>query len=329
MVRRYGVGVKRRDWLVLLGAVVAWPAHAQGPARVIWIAPGSPAQEAPREAVFRAGLGENGLVDGRDYVLEVLHAEGDYQRFPALTRQALAANPAVLLVNTIASVRAAQQATRTVPIIFMATNDPVGAGLIDSLARPGGNTTGVATMADDVAPKLVEMMHAVLPEARRIKALINPQNATNRPIFERFRAAGGTLGLEIEGVEVSTPDAVVDCLGSSTASQPDALIVAPDAMFVEFAGRIAALGRKRHVPVLGSFRELPAAGALLSYGPSVNALLRRSTFYVKRVLAGAQPRDLPAEQPTLFEFVVNLGTAKALGVTLAGKVLALADEVIE
>jgi len=319
----------RRDWLALLAFIAAYPARAKEPARLAWIVPGTPAIEAPREAAFRAGLGENGLVDGRDYILEMFYAEGDYQRFPELTRQAVARDPAVLLVVTIASVRAAQQATRTVPIIFMATNDPVGAGLIDSLARPGGNTTGVATMADDVAPKLVDMMHTALPDARRVTVVINPGNATNRPIFERFRAAGATFGLDVQAAEVSTPDAVADCLGPSTAPQPDALIVASDAMFLELAGRIATLGRERRVPVLGPFRELPAAGALLSYGPSLGALLRRSAVYVKRVLAGAKPADLPAEQPILFELVVNLRTAKALGLKLPPKVLALADEVIE
>jgi putative ABC transport system substrate-binding protein len=329
VVRQDGDGVRRRDWLAAAAAVAAWPAQAQGVPRLAWIAPASRAHEAPRQAAFRAGLAENGLVDGRDYILELFYAEGDYQRFPALTRQALAVNPAIVLVNTIASVRAAQQATRTVPIIFMATNDPVGAGLIDSLARPGGNTTGVATMADDVAPKLIEMIHVVLPRARRIRALINPQNATNRPIFERFEAAGRTIGLELEAAEVSTPDAVADCLGPPTAPQPDALIVAPDAMFVASAGRIAALALPRGVPVFGSFRDLPAAGALLSYGPSIDSLIKRSAFYVKRVLAGAKPADLPAEQPTLFELAVNLSTAKALGVTLPGNVLALADELIE
>lgn len=329
MVRQDGDGVTRRDWLALLALVAAWPARAREPARLTWIAPGTAAIEAPRVAAFRAGLGENGLVDGRDYVLEMFYAEGDYQRFPELTRQALARDPAVLLVVTIASVRAAQQATRTVPIIFMATNDPVGAGLIDSLARPGGNTTGVATMADDAAPKLVEMMHMALPDARRVAVAINPGNATNRPIFERFRAAGATVGLDVRAVEVSAPDAIDGCLGPATAPQPDALIVTPDAMLLELAGRVATLGRERRVPVLGPFRELPEAGGLLSYGPSLGALLKRSAAYVKRVLAGARPADLPAEQPILFELVVNLRTANALGLKLPAKVLALADDTIE
>jgi putative ABC transport system substrate-binding protein len=321
--------MRRRDWLALPALVAAGPARAREPARLAWIAPGTLAVEAPRQAAFRAGLAENGLVDGRDYVLEMFYAEGDYRRFPELTRQALALDPAVLLVVTIASVRAAQQATRTVPIIFMATNDPVGAGLIDSLARPGGNTTGVATMADDVAPKLVEMMHMALPDARRAAVVINPGNPTNRPIFERFRSSAVAFGIDARAVEVGTPDAIDGCLGPPMAPQPDALVVASDAMLLEVAGRIAKLGRERRIAVLGPFRELPQAGALLSYGPSLGALVRRSAFYVKRVLAGAKPADLPAEQPILFELVVNLRTAGAIGLKLPAKVKELADETIE
>src|SRR5262249_34677082 len=158
---------------------------------------------------------------------------------------ALSRKPAILMVVTIASVRAAQQATRTVPILFIGTNDPVGAGLVDSLARPGGNTTGVATMADDAAPKLVDMMHAVLPQARRMAAVFTPQNATNQPIFERLRAATAAFGIEAKPVELSAPDAVDSVFAPSGATQPDALITVPDAMVNQVTPRIAALGLER------------------------------------------------------------------------------------
>lgn len=329
MVRQDCHRLKRRDWLAAIAAIVASPAHAQAPARLVWIAPGTPASEAARAAVLRGGLADNGLVEGRDYILETFYAEGDYQRLPELTRQAMARGPAVLLVVTIASVRLAQQATKTVPIVFIATNDPVGAGLIDSLARPGGNTTGVATMADDVAPKLIEIMHRALPRVRQAKALMNPGNATNRPIFERMKAAAATLGIEVQAVEVTTPDGVEDWLGPPSASPPDALIVVPDAMFVAVAGRIAQLALTRRVALIGPFREVAVAGGLLSYGPSLPALVRRSAFYVKRILAGARPAELPVEQPTVFELAINLRTAQALDVTIPPKVLALADEVFE
>jgi putative ABC transport system substrate-binding protein len=320
--------VKRRAVLAIPAALAPWPAAAQEPARLVWIGPATPEVEAKQLAALRLGLKENGLVEGRDVTLEVLYANGQYEKFPELTEQALARKPAILMVVTIASVRAAQQATRTVPILLTGTNDPVGAGLVASLARPGGNTTGVATQADDSAPKLVDMMHTALPHVRRVAVVFNSKNATNRPILERSRQAAAALGIEVVPVELSAPDAL-DSVFAKSAEQPDAVIVVPDAMLNQVTPRMAALALERRLPLLGPFRDNAAAGALLSYGPSLPALLRRTGFYVKRILAGAAPRDLPVEQPTVFELVVNLRTANVLGLKLAPEVIALADETIE
>jgi putative ABC transport system substrate-binding protein len=321
--------VKRRALLAAPAAFVATSALAQEPPRVVWIAPATPAGEAPQLAALRAGFEESGLVDGRDLTFEAIYANGEYENFPQLTRQALARKPAILMVVTIASVRAAQQATGTVPILFVGTNDPVGAGLVDSLARPGGNTTGVATMADEAAPKLIDMMHAALPQARRIAIVFNPLNATNRPIFERQRTTAAALGIESVPVELSSPDVADGVLGSANAPRPDAVILVPDAMVHQVTPRIAALGLERRVPVLGPFRDGATAGALLSYGPSLPALLRRAGFYVRRILAGTAPRDLPVERPTVFELVVNLRTASTIGVKLPADIIAIANETIE
>jgi putative ABC transport system substrate-binding protein len=323
--------MRRRTLVAALAAALAAErqALAAEPARIVWIAPSSAAQEAERVAEVRAGLKEYGLVEGRDVTLEILYADGDYLRFPVLTRQALERKPAVLLVVTIASVRAAQQATSTVPIVLVGTNDPVGAGLIDSLARPGGNTTGVATMADEAALKVLDMMRTVLPQARRVRVALNPQNATNPPIAERLRATAAGFGIEVLPVAVPQPAAIETCLGPADAASPDAMIVVPDAMLVNGAPRFAALALARRVPLLGPFNEFPRAGALLSYGPSLLALNRRATFYIKRILAGAAPRDLPVEQPTKFELVLNLRTAGRLGVTVPASVVSIADETIE
>jgi putative ABC transport system substrate-binding protein len=329
MVRQGGHRVRRRGLLAALGIALAARAEAQDPARLAWIGVGTLSAETPRLASVRAGLLENDLVEGRDYVLEVFTADGDYQRFPALAQQASARRPAVLLVSTILLVRAAQQATKTIPIVFVGTNDPVGAGLIDSLARPGGNTTGVATMSDQAAPKLVDMMHAALPAVRRISVLINPGNPTNRPIFESIRTAAGSIGIEASAIEVGAPEAIDLAFAPPSASQPDAVIVALDALLVQINDRIAQLCRDRHIALLGATREQTEAGGLLSYGPSLDMLIRRSGYFVKRILAGTPPRDLPAEQPTRFELTVNLKTARAIGVTIPSSVLALADDVIE
>jgi putative tryptophan/tyrosine transport system substrate-binding protein len=313
------------------GTATTWPAfgQAQQPARLAWIEPGAAATSTKYVAALRGGLTDNGLVEGRDYLLEMFFADGDYRRFPALTQAALARSPAILLVVTIASVRAAQQATKTVPIVFMSTNDPVGAGLIDSLARPGGNTTGVATMGDDTATKLVELVQSILPNARRLAMLINPLNATNRPIFEKVRAAGSTVGLDVRAIEVSAPEGLAAAFGSPAAARPDALLVGLDALLIQLASQIAALGLDRRIAVLGPSREQTVAGGLLSYGPLASDLVRRSAYYVKRILAGAKPADLPVEQPTRFELVINLNTAKAIDLTLPPALLARADEVIE
>ncbi|WP_170920998.1 ABC transporter substrate-binding protein [Enhydrobacter aerosaccus] len=318
------------------GAAVAGPMRAQAatPARLAFIAPANAHTEAPMIATIHAGLADNGLKDGRDYVLDVYFAEGEYSRFPALTQAALATNPAVLLVATIASVRAALQATRTVPIVFVAINDPVGAGLIDSLARPGGNATGVATMADDAVPKLVELVRTVLPQARTLAVLINPLNATNRPIFERVRTVGAGIGLEVRAIELSAPDGFDAAFGprgeiAPDGVQPDALLLVADALFWQLVGRIAALGIERHIAVIGPSRNVAEAGALMSYGATFTTLVRRSMYYVKRILAGARPADLPVEQPTAFDLVINLRTAKALGLTLPQTLLASADDLIQ
>lgn len=329
MVREDRHRLTRRGLLAVAGIVLAARAQAQGPARLVWIGPGNAAAEVPRVASLRAGLAENGLVEGRDYVLDVLPADGDYQRFPALAQQAVARRPAVLLVSTILLVRAAQQATRTIPIVMVGTNDPVGAGLIGSLARPDGNTTGVATLNDQTTLKLVEMMHAALPAARRISVLINPANPTNRPIFESLRTAARGLGIEASAIEIGTQGAFDTALPPPPAPQPDALILLLDALLVTLIDRIAHLGLERRIPVLGPGREQAEAGGLLSYGPPLDDLIRRSGYFVKRLLAGARPQDLPVEQPTKFQLSINLKTAKAIGVTIPASVLAIADDLIE
>jgi putative tryptophan/tyrosine transport system substrate-binding protein len=324
--------IGRRALIVAAGSAavaVAPSAHAQQPARLAWIEPGTAALGAKFGVALRAGLADNGLVEGRDYILDLYYADGDYSRFPALTRQALATSPAILLVITIASVRAAQQATQTTPIVFMSTNDPVGAGLIDSLARPGGNTTGVASMADDAVPKLVEMLRTALPQARSAAVLINPQNPTSRPIFERVRAAAATVGIDARSIEVTSPQDLEEKFGPRAEPGPEAVLVAADAFLNQVAGQIAALGIERRIPILGPSRTFAEAGALLSYGAAYSDLIRRSAFHVKRILAGAKPRDLPVEQPTKFELVLNLKTAKALGIALPPSLLATADETIE
>lgn len=313
-----------------LSAAQSFGGHAQArSARLAWIGSGTKASAAGAIAAFHEGMRENGLREIVDYSLELFFADGDYTRFPALTQAALARDPAVLLVITIASVQAAQQATRTVPIVFMSTSDPVGAGLVGSLARPGGNTTGLATMANEYAPKLVQLVRESLTQARRLAVLINPRNPSGRPVFEAARAVAVQVGLRIEAVELESPDRVGTVLLGLAADPPDALLLVGDALFTQLAGRIAAQGRTSRIAVFADNSYFVRAGALLSYGASRTALYRRAAWYVKRILDGTPPGSLPVEQPTKFDLTVNAATARALGLAIPPSILAHADEVIE
>ncbi len=323
--------MRRREFILVAGAAVAWPlaARAQQPARLAWIGSGTAAGSAVFLAAFREGMRGNGLAEGTDYVLDLFWSDGYYERFPDLVEEALARKPAVILVVTIASVRAAQRATKTIPIVFISTNDPVGTGLVASLARPGGNTTGLSSMAEDRAPKLVQLAREVLPNASRIAVLINPLNPSNGPIFEQLRATASTIGMAADAVEVSAPDRIDDALTALSKQRPDALIGGFDYIIFDQRDRIVALAITHGIPVFAPSPVYADAGALLGYGVSPQAFYGRAAVYVKKILSGVKPADLPVEQPTKFQLVVNLKTAKTLGLTIPQSILARADEVIE
>ncbi len=323
--------VRRRGLLAgSLGAVALSPlAYGQQPPRLAWIGAGTAAEWVPYLDAFRDGLRENGLVEGRDFILDLYWADGQYERFPTLVATAMTQRPAMFLAVTIASVRAIQQQTKTIPIVFMSTNDPVGAGLVQSLARPGGNATGIATMADDAVPKLVELVREALPNAKRLAALLNPLNSTNRPIFEQIRVASLAVGMTAMAVEVDQPSRALDAATAAIAQGAEAFLVGFDATHFQLRESISALGIAKHVGIIANHPDYARAGALLGYGAYRPAMYRRSATYVKRILAGAKPGDLPVEQPTSFGLMLNLRTAKAIGLTLPPSLLARADEVIE
>jgi putative tryptophan/tyrosine transport system substrate-binding protein len=312
-------------WLLTL----ALPASAQALPRIAWIWPGSASGELPRSSAFKEGMRENGLIEGQHYVLDERYADGRYERFPALTEELLARKPAILMVNTIASVRVAQQATQTVPIVFVATNDPVGSGLVVSYARPGGNTTGLSTQNEDVVNKHMQLLRELLPRARRIAVLVNPGNPSGPKLFAHLRESALRLGIDAVAVEVVSPQALEAAFDAITRRQPDALLQMPDAMLFSERERINAFTLANRLPYVTTAREGPTGGGLMSYGFVQRDIFRRAASYVKRILAGARPGDLPVEQPTKFELVINLKTAKALGITIPQSVLSRADEVIE
>ncbi len=325
--------MRRRDFFMLLGgAAAAWPlaARAQQKYAVIgFLGAGAAETSAHLIESLKQGLHENGFVEGKDYLLEPRWAEGHYERFPALARGLADQGVRVIIVNTIAAARAAQRATSVIPIVMATMNDPVGNGLIATLARPGGNTTGLATLNQDVTPKLLELLRTFIPNATTIAALFNPANPSNQVYVDNVRVQAAPLGIAVQGFALNTPDELNTVFGTIAAQRPDALLVIPDAATTDLGVRIAALALQYRIPVLSTDSELTSAGGLISYGLSRRESFRRSAYFVKKVLDGVKPADLPVEQPTRILLSVNVKTAKALGLTVPPTLLTFADEVIE
>lgn len=313
--------------ILLLGLGRA--ARAQAPARIAFIGPGNAKGQADFLAAFKEGLREHGLTEGRHYVVDDRYAEGKYERFAALTEELLRREPDVIMVGTIASIRAAQRLTKTVPIVFWAVTDPVGNGLVASLHRPGGNTTGLANQAEEVVGKYVELLHETLPRARRLAVLVNPSNPSTRQLFEQARELGGPLGLAAEAYSAASPEGLEPAFAAMTSRRPDGLIVISEAMFLDQRERISAFGLQRRVPTVAFAPDFSESGSLFAYGMRRREMYRGSAAYVKKILAGARPADLPVEQPTRLELVVNLRTARALGLAIPRSIIVRADEVIE
>ena len=325
--------MKRREFIVFLGgAAVAWPHAARGQKKLAVIGfLGAGAAETSVHLIeaIKQGLQENGLVEGKDYVLEQRWANGHYDRFPAFARELTDRGARLIMVTTVAAARAAQRTTSVIPIVMTLINDPVGNGLVASLARPGGNTTGMASLNQDVTPKMLELLHTVLPKAANVAAIFNPTNPSNEVFLNRVRNLAVPLGMTVKGFAVSAPDELSAAFNSIAAQRLHALLVIPDAATLDLATRIAALALKHRVPVVSTDADLTRAGGLLSYGVSRREAYRRSAHFVKKVFDGVKPADLPVEQPTRILLSVSLKTAKALGVDVPSSMLIAADEVIE
>jgi putative ABC transport system substrate-binding protein len=327
--------VRRREFVALVAGAAALPslwrsaARAQQPALIGFLISGAADSFAIFVDAFRAGMGDNGMVEGRDYTLDVRYAEGDYGRFGVLAAQLAELKPAVMVVTTISAARAAQRASPTIPIVMTGLIDPVGQGLIASLARPGGNTTGLANLAQDVMPRLIQLLRAIIPAASAVSILFNPANPANREIVEALIAQAGSIGLTVRPVEFRSAGALEDTFAALAKQPPEALIVMSDAAIYDLRERISALALKHRLPTIAYVPEFTEAGALMSYGPPRRAMYRQAASYVKKILTGAKPADLPVEQPTQIELSINLQTAKALGISIPDAVLVQADRVIE
>jgi putative ABC transport system substrate-binding protein len=328
--------VKRRQFITLLGgAAVTWPIAVRGQQATAMPVVGflgvRSAREAPHLlAAFHQGLARTGYVDGRNVSIEYRWAEAQYDRLPKLVADLIQHRPAVIAAPSLPATLAAKAATSTIPIVFQTGGDPVKLGLVASLSRPGGNLTGVTTLASELGPKRLELVHELLPTATVIPLLVNPTNLTNVEISTReLEIAAKTIGLKLFVLHASTErdfDAVFATLVQMRAR---ALLVVNEAFFNSQSEQIAALSLRHAVPAIYMFREFAEAGGLMSYGGSLTDNYRQVGDYAGRILKGEKPADLPVQQATKVELIINLKTAKALGITVPLSLLGRADEVIE
>ena len=327
--------MQRREFITLLGgALAAWPRAARAqkaPIRIGFLVSGAATSlfVAYKIDLIKKGLSDNGLIEHRDYVLEVRFAAGNYKRFPELARELAQVGVSVVLANTPASVLAAQRLTPPVPVVMIAVNDPVGAGLVASLAQPGGHTTGTATLNQDVTPKILEFVRTVIPKATVIAALINPSNPTHPAMLGNLRTQAAAIGITVIPFELKAPDALEAVISSIAERHPDALQIVSDSGNLDLSDRIAALALAQRLPAFASTPSFAKFGGLMAYGATIEPMFMRSGYFVKRIMDGTKPADLPVEQPTRIELWINLKTAKALGLNIHPQLLATADEVIE
>lgn len=324
--------MKRREFMFMLTAAAAAgrPLCAQQKAMPVigFLGRASADYFTPFIAAFRRGLDETGYVEEKNVAIEYRWGEGHYDRLPALAADLVGRRVDVILAAGTPPLRAAKSATSTIPIVFLA-GDPVGDGLIVSLARPGGNITGASLMSTELMPKRFELISELVPQARVMALLVNPNNtATARIVSDAQEAAHGT-GVQLDTVKAGSESEIDTAFATLVQRQAGALLVGSDGFFNSRREQLVALAARYAIPTIYELREFPATGGLISYGTSLTAAYRQLGIYVGRILKGAKPADLPVQQPTTFELVINLKTAKALGITIPPLILARADEVIE
>ena len=290
----------------------------------------SPDAAAPFVAAFRQGLNESGYVDGQNAAIEYRFGEGRDDRLPALVADLVGRNVDVIVAAGGAPLAlAAKSATSTLPIVFTGVGDPVALGLVASLARPGGNVTGFSLLSVELTPKRLELVSELVPWAGVIALLVNPNNPQTEGVVRDVQEAARAKRVELPVLKAGVDSEIDAAFASLVQQQAGALVVQADAFFTSRRGKLVALAARKGVPAIYALREFSAAGGLISYGSSLTATYRQAGIYAGRILGGAKPADLPVQQPTTFELVVNLRTAKALGLAVPPSILARADEVIE
>jgi putative ABC transport system substrate-binding protein len=326
--------LRRRKFITLLGgAAAAWPlaAGAQQAGKVYRIgffSAGEPIQSKNRLIVVN-GLRELGWIEGRNILFEGRFAENRLERLPGLAAELVSLDVDVIVAFGTLAPLAAKRATTTIPIVMANAGDPLGSGLVASLARPGGNVTGMSLMAPDLGGKRLELLKEVLPSLSRVAIIWNAANPYSALVFEETQRAVKTLAIELQSLEVRSPDDFDGAFDSAMRKHVDALVIVEDPLTFNHLKRVAEFCADSRLPAVYGLREFADVGGLMTYGASNADLFRRAVGYIDKILRGAKPSDLPVEQPTKFELVINLKTAKALGLEIPPTLLARADEVIE
>jgi putative ABC transport system substrate-binding protein len=325
--------VRRREFISLLGGAVTWPfvARAQQPAMPVigLLHPASPETAASDVALLRKGLGETGYVEGRNVAIEYRWAQGRNDQLPGLAADLVGRRVAVIAAISTPPALAAKAATSTIPIIFTTGADPVEAGLVTSLNRPGRNLSGVTTLNLELGSKRLELLRELVPTATIIALLVNPTNLIAETQSRDLQAAARTLGLRLHVLHASTERDFDTVFATLVQLRAGALLIGTDVLFTNRSEQLAALALRHAVPTISQYREFAAAGGLMSYGGSLTDLYRTVGVYIGRILKGEKPADLPIQQFTKVELIINLKTAKALGLTVPLPLLGRADEVIE
>jgi putative ABC transport system substrate-binding protein len=327
--------MKRREFIALVGgaAVAASSSALAQPAgkfhRIGFLGNSTAALEVNLVGPFRKALGNLGYVEGRDIVIDYRWAEGNYERFPALVAELIASGAEVIVTAGTPAAFAVKNATTTIPCVMVAVGDPVGSGLVTSLARPGGNLTGLTSIAPDLEGKRLALLREMVPTLSYFAVLWNPSNAFHVAAIKGVQVAAEALRMKSLSLGVRTLEDLDAAFVAIQAERPGALVVLADRVFLHGRDRIMDFARQQHLPGVFAYRELVEAGGLMSYGPNYAEMHASAATYVDKILRGAKPADLPIEQPIKFELVINLKAAKALGIEVSPTLLATAAEIIE
>ena len=325
--------MKRREFITLIGGAAAWPLAAGAQQQRVWRIGFLSGKSEPSSLAttvygeFLKGMNDFGYIEGRDFMMEWRFVAGDFSRLPGMAAD-LAKQVDVIIAGFTGAALAAKKATASIPIILGYTADPVGSGLVESLARPGGNITGLATYLPELASKQFELLTAVVPNLSRVGILMNPNNLAYVGMLKTTRAVAAGSGIKLDLMEARSIEETTHAF-EKLDEQVEAVMIVPDPVYDPPRTLVADLALKRRLPSIHPYAEYTALGGLMSYGDSLGKFYRRAAYFVDKIFKGVQPRDLPVEQPTTFQFVINLNTAKTLGLDVPTSLLARADEVIE